>query len=123
MDMPRTSAMNQLSRSRASCRTIVGAVVVLGMCGLAGFADSAAQADPIPLSVMTSLQSGSITAIYETAFQIDGRTFRLTPDAVIQNEKGEVMEASSLVVTAEVKYHVKKEQNNQIDRMIVFLPR
>ena len=61
MDMPRNSAMNQPG---ASCVTSVGAAVVLGICGLGGFAVSTVQADPIPLSVMTSLQSGSITAVH-----------------------------------------------------------
>jgi glucan-binding YG repeat protein len=84
-------------------------------------------------------QSGTITAIYETTIQIDGRTFSLAPDAVILDDTGNQMDASELVVTAEVKYHVKPasqqaskqdskqdntiEQQDKIDRMIVVLPR
>ncbi len=70
-----------------------------------------------------ALQNGTITAVYQTTFQIDGRTFSLAPDAIILNEKGLEAGPDLLVVTAEVKYHVKKEHNDKIDRIIVFLPR
>lgn len=70
-----------------------------------------------------ALQNGIITAVHQTTFQIDGRTFSLAPDVVILNEKGLEAGPDLLVVTAEVKYRVKKEHTDQIDRIIVFLPR
>lgn len=77
----------------------------------------------LPIMMNTAYQDGTITAIYEATFQIDGRTYSFAPDAVIVNDKGVEIEASALVVTAEVKYHVKKEHYDKIDRMILFLPR
>ncbi len=70
-----------------------------------------------------AFQSGEITAINESTIQIDGRVFGLADGVILQDEKGREIEPSSLVVTAEVKYHVKKEQSNKIDFMIVYLPR
>jgi hypothetical protein len=81
-------------------------------------------ADDQPLPSMTiSYQNGTITAIYQTSFQIDGRTYSLTPDAVILDDSGKQLDAGMLAVTLEVKYHVKKGETDNIDRMILFLLR
>jgi hypothetical protein len=81
-------------------------------------------ADDQPLPSMTiSYQNGTITAIYENTFDIDGRTFGLTPDVVVLDEHGDTLDPARLMVTAEVKFHVKKEQSNKIDKMIVTLPK
>jgi hypothetical protein len=68
-------------------------------------------------------KNGTITAIYEKTFQIDGRTYSLTPDAVILDDSGNQLDAGRLAVTLEVKYHVKKGETDKIDRMILFLLR
>jgi hypothetical protein len=82
-------------------------------------------ADDQPLPSMTiGYKNGTITAIYEKTFQIDGRTYSLTPDAVILDDSGNQLDAGRLAVTLEVKYHVKKGQTDNIDnidRMILFL--
>ena len=81
-------------------------------------------ADDQPLPAMTiSYQNGTITAIYENTLDIDGRTYGLTPDVVMLDEHGEMFDPARLMVSAEVKFHVKKEQSNKIDKMIVTLPR
>jgi hypothetical protein len=81
-------------------------------------------ADNQPLPLMTiGYQNGAITAIYEKTLDIDGRTYGLMPDVVMLDEYGRMMDPARLVVTAEVKFHVTKEQNNKIDKMIVTLPR
>jgi hypothetical protein len=81
-------------------------------------------ADDQPLPSMTiGYQNGVITAIYEKTLDIDGRTYGLMPDVVMLDEHGEMLDPGRLMVTAEVKFHVKKEQSNKIDRMIVTLPR
>ena len=77
---------------------------------------------PIP-SITVGDQSGTITAIYEKTLDIDGRTYGVTPDVVMLDDYGRVLDPGRLVVTAEVKFHVKKEQSNMIDTMIVTLPR
>lgn len=81
-------------------------------------------ADEQALPSMTiGLQQGAITAIHEKTLDIDGRTYGVTPDVVMLDEQGEALEPGRLMVTAEVKFHVKKEQSNKIDKMIVTLPR
>ena len=81
-------------------------------------------ADDQPLPSMTiSYQNGTITAIYENTLDIDGRTYGLMPDVVMLDEHGDTLDPARLMVSAEVRFHVKKEQSNKIDKMIVTLPK
>jgi hypothetical protein len=81
-------------------------------------------ADDQPLPSMTiGYQSGTITAINEKTLDINGRTYGLAPDVVMLDDHGRMMDPGRLVVTAEVKFHLTKEQSNMIDKMIVTLPR
>ena len=83
-----------------------------------------AQADDQSLPSMTiGYQKGTITAIHEKTLDIDGRTYGVMPDVVMLDEHGDKLDPGRLMVTAEVKFHVKKEQSNMIDKMIVTLPR
>jgi hypothetical protein len=84
-----------------------------------------AQAEDQPLPSMTiGYQTGAITSIYERSLAINGRTYGLMPDVVILDEhRGTTMIPSDLVVTAEVKFHVRKDLGDKIDKMIVRLPR
>lgn len=68
-------------------------------------------------------QTGTITAIYENTFQIDGKTYVLTPDAVILDDSGNPTDTEAMAVGIEVKYHVKKDKSDKIDNIILFLPR
>ena len=99
-------------------------IVVLAVTVLSVMSVSVTPADDQPLPSMTiSYQNGTITAIYEKTLDIDGRTYGVTPDVVMLDDYGRVLDPGRLVVTAEVKFHVKKEQSNVIDKMIVTLPR
>lgn len=81
-------------------------------------------ADDQPIASMTiGYQDGTITAIHEKTLDINGRAYGLMPDVVILTERGKTMDPRDLVVTAEVKFHVMKEEGNKIDKMIVTLPR
>jgi len=81
-------------------------------------------ADDQPLPSMTvGYQNGAITSIYEKTLEINGRTYGLAPDVVMLDDHGRMLDPGRLVVTAEVKFHVTKEQSNMIDKMIVTLPR
>jgi hypothetical protein len=85
---------------------------------------STTQADDQPLPSMTiNYQNGTITAINEKTLDIDGRTYSVTTDVVMLDGFGRTLDPARLVVSAEVKFHVKKEQNNMIEKMIVTLPR
>lgn len=96
------------------------ALAVGMMCGLAP--DSTRADQQLPMMTV-EYQSGTITAVHQTTFEIDGRTFSLVPDAIIMDERGNEIGPGSIVVTAEVKYRVTKERNDKINRMVVFLPR
>jgi hypothetical protein len=99
-------------------------IMVLAVAVLSVTSVGVTLADDQPLPSMTiGYQNGTITAIYEKTFQIDGRTYSLTPDAVILDDSGKQLDAGMLAVTLEVKYHVKKGETDKIDRMILFLLR
>ena len=109
---------------RLFLRAGVAGVMVLAVTVTSVVTVGITLADEQALPSMTvGLQQGAITAIYEKTLDIDGRTYGLTPDVVMLDEQGEVLEPGRLMVTAEVKFHVKKEQSNKIDKMIVTLPR
>jgi len=118
-DFKRGSQMSGHSRLFVRVGIMVLAVIVLSVVSV-----GVTLADDQPLPSMTiGYQNGTITAIYEKTFQIDGRTYSLTPDAVILDDRGNKLDAGMLAVTLEVKYHVKKGQTDNIDRMILFLLR
>ena len=99
-------------------------IMVLAVTALSVMSVGVTQAEDQPLPTMTvGYQNGTITAIYEKTLDIDGRTYGLMPDVVMLDEHGDMLDPGRLMVSAEVKFHVKKEQSNMIDKMIVFLPR
>jgi len=101
-----------------------GMIMVLAVTVLSVVSVGVTLADDQPLPSMTiGYQNGAITAIYEKTLDINGRTYWLVPDVVMLDRFGRMVDPGRLVVTAEVKFHVTKEQNNKIDKMIVTLPR
>lgn len=99
-------------------------VVLFALPALSIMSAGVASADDQPLpSVTIGYQNGTITDIHEQTLDIDGRTYGLIQGVVILNQTGRVMEPRDLVVTAEVKFHVTKDDNNKIDKMIVTFPR
>ncbi|WP_145976456.1 hypothetical protein [Nitrospira moscoviensis] len=67
-------------------------------------------------------RDGKITAIYETSFQIDHKTYSLTPDAVILDRHGDPLTTSDFRVDIEVKYHLLKGTADKIDQIVLYLP-
>ena len=117
--LKRGSQMSRYRRLFVRAGTTLLAVAVLSVVTV-----DVTPADDQPLPSMTvSYQNGTITAIYENTFDIDGRTYGLTPDVVMLDEHGDMLDPARLMVSAEVKFHVKKEQSNKIDKMIVTLPK
>ena len=113
------SQMSGQSRLFIRARIIALAVTILSVMSVG---ITLADDQPLP-SMMIAYQNGTITAIYEKTLDIDGRTYGLMPDVVMLDEHGEMFDPARLMVSAEVKFHVKKEQSNKIDKMIVTLPR
>lgn len=118
--------LKRSSRISGHSRLFVRAriIMVLAVTVLSVMSVGVTLADDQPLPSMTiSYQNGTITAIYENTFDIDGRTYGLMPDVVMLDEHGDMLDPARLMVSAEVKFHVKKEQSNKIDKMIVTLPK
>lgn len=127
-DARKQEKMKRLKRGSqmgGHCRLFVRAgIMLLAVTALSVTSVGVTLADDQPLPAMTiGYQNGTITAIYEKTFQIDGRTYSLTPDAVILDDSGKQLDAGMLAVTLEVKYHLKKGETDKIDRMILFLLR
>lgn len=77
---------------------------------------------PLPMATI-GYQNGKITTVYQTNFLIDGRAYRLAPDVVIYDDSGNRIDAGYISVGLEVKFHVKKEQTDMIDALVLTLPR
>src|SRR4051794_5983042 len=104
-------------RIHSFCLTVFASVMLL-----AGSASTFADQSPPPMTMMLGYPSGTITALYETTFQIDGRTYSLTADAVILDRHGDPLKASDLRVDIAVKFHLLKGATDKIDQMVLFLP-
>jgi hypothetical protein len=74
-----------------------------------------------PIPVIAN-RDGKITALYETSFQIDHKTYSLTPDAVILDRHGDPLTTSDFRVDIEVKYHLLKGTTDKIDQIVLYLP-
>ena len=96
--------------------------LALGIVVMVGLAPGTTRADQQPPTMTIGYQSGTITSIYETTFQIDHRTYSLTPDAILLDRHGDELRPSHLRVDIEVKYHLQKDSKDKIDRMILLLP-
>lgn len=101
---------------------LVGIGLAIGLFIHSGHA---ALGEPIPLSVLSTFQSGVVTDLHDnhTIVEINHRSYKVSPDSVILDERGRRLEPPDLVVQAEVKFHVKKENSDKIDTMVVFFPR
>ena len=97
--------------------------LVVGLIMISGLSPSPLRADQQLPIVTVGDQNGKITAVYQTTFLIDGRAYRLTPDAVIYDDSGNRIDAGYIGVGLEVKFHVKREQNDMIDAIVLYLPR
>ncbi|MBK5283173.1 MAG: hypothetical protein JJE16_13935 [Nitrospiraceae bacterium] len=102
---------------RAGIMLLAVTVLSVGSVGI-----TLADDEPLP-SMTVGYQNGTITAIYENKLDIDRRTYGLMPDVVMLDEHGDMLDPGRLMVDAEVKFKVKKEQSNMIEKMIVTLPR
>lgn len=71
---------------------------------------------------MASYPTGKITSMYETAFQIDGRTVSLVQEAVLVDRHGDPLQPADLRVDIDVKYHIQKGSTDKIDWMLLILP-
>lgn len=122
MDSSHTDAMSVQGQRGIFSMRLSGLALALGVCGLLGLADFAAQADPIPLSVMTSLQSGSVTAVHHETVSINGKEYGFDAEVQAHDQDDNHLEVAAIRPNLEVKFHVKKNESNKIDLIIVYMP-
>lgn len=101
----------------------VAGAVVLGFGLLVLTAPTISLADQQLPTMTVGLQTGMITAVYQTTFQIDGRTYSFTPDAEVFDDRGNQLDVGAIRADVEAKFHVKKDQIDKIDKLILVLPR
>lgn len=118
-------AMISIKKTEAyTLRTLrVPALVLALVAGMMmGLVPGLTRADQQPPMIMVGYQSGTITSVYESTFQIDHRTYSLTADAVLLDRHGDELNPGHLRTDIEVKYHLQKDSKDKIDRMILYLP-
>ena len=81
------------------------------------------RADEALPAAMASYPKGTITSVYETTFQIDGRTFSLAPEFVLVDRHGDPLAPTTIRTDIDVTYRIQKGTNDKIDWMMLFLPR
>jgi hypothetical protein len=77
--------------------------------------------EPLP-AAMASYPTGTISAIYETTFQINGRTVSLVPEAVLVDRHGDPLPPTAIRVDIDVRYRIQKGTTDKIDWMLLILP-
>ncbi len=114
-------AMERCSKSGLWCRPLLAVgLVVFSIIG--GQLPNVRAQEVVPQVATAGMSGGTVTNIYADSVDINGINFRLASDVTIVDPKGEPMDLSTIRVTAEVKYMVKREQPNRIVKLIVYLP-
>ncbi len=116
MDLARRSA----STLTLLCGVAIGCLVAVVLVVIATPSSSYAD-EPLPAAA-ANYPTGKITSIYETAFQINGRTVSLAPEAVLVDRYGDSLQLTALRVDIDVKYHIQKGTTDKIDWMLLILP-
>lgn len=99
---------------------VTGCLVTVVLVAMATPSSSYAD-EPLPAAA-AGYPTGKITSIHETAFQIDGRTVSLAPEAVLVDRHGDPLQSTALRVDIDVKYHIQKGTTDKIDWMLLILP-
>ena len=109
------------SSSSPSLRNLIIICSVIVLAGAGVFQVCLAD-EPLP-AAMASYPKGAITSVYETTFQIDGRTLSLAQEAVLVDRHGDPLAPTDIRVDIDVKYRILKGTNDKIDWMMLLLPR
>ena len=94
--------------------TIVG----VGAFGIS----SIGQAEELLPAAIASYPTGTITGVYETTFQINGRTVSFASEAVIVDRHGDPLPLTAIRVDLDVKYRIQKGTTDKIEWMLLILP-
>jgi hypothetical protein len=94
---------------------------IITLASITGVPQISCADEPLPAAV-ASYPTGTITAIYETTFQINRRTVSLAPEAVIVDRHGDSVALSAIREDIDVKYRIQKGTTDKIDWMLLILP-
>lgn len=98
---------------------VLGGLTIAGV-PIGGLHEGLAQISGFPPQAVASFTPGQVTAVHGKSVQINGRNYELKTGVVIQDEEGKPMEPAEIVPGAEVKFHLKE---GQIDQMVLILPK
>lgn len=109
------------SSSAPNLRNLIILCSIIVLVGAGVFQES--RADEALPAAMAGYPRGTITAVYQATFQIDGRTFSLAPEAVLVDRHGDPLVPTTIRADIDVTYRIQKGTNDKIDWMMLFLPR
>jgi len=118
----RSANSNIMKQVLAGIGLAIGVVLLIPSSHTASGESSGESIAP---SVLSTFQTGMVTDLYNnhTIIEIDRRAYKFAPDSVILDIRGRRLEPTDVVKEAEVKFQVKKESSDRIDKMVVFFPR
>ncbi|MCP9438722.1 MAG: hypothetical protein NNA20_04780 [Nitrospira sp.] len=99
------------------------AVAVGGVGGWHGVTSSIAMAQSRPMVAAGLPYSGMVTDVRERMIEIDGRLYACDPKVEVFDDDGNEADFSAIVKGAEVRFRLKQDDLNKIDRIVVYLPR
>ncbi len=105
---------------RGMLALLVGLGAAIASVPIGGLHEGLAQTSGIPSLAVASFTPGQVTAVQGKTVGIDGKSYELKPNVVIQDEEGNPMEPAEIVPGAAVKFHLKE---GQIDQMVLILPK
>ncbi|MCS6896590.1 MAG: hypothetical protein NZM29_01330 [Nitrospira sp.] len=100
-------------------------LAVIGMIGMVGWNMGGAPRVWAQSRAMVSAglpHSGMVTDIRERMIEIDGRLYTFDPQVQVFDDEGNQVDLSAIVRNAEVRFRLKQDDVNRIDRIVVYLP-
>lgn len=81
-----------------------------------------AHAQSRPTVIGGLAEQGMVTGIRERTVVIDGRDYEFDQKVEVFDAKGNRVDLSAIVRNAEVRFRLKQDDINKIDRIVVYLP-
>jgi hypothetical protein len=98
----------------------------LAMIGVSGWLSllepSMANSQSRPMMIAGLTERGMVTEVRERTIVIDGRDYEFDQKVEVFDAEGNQADLSTIVRNAEVRFRLKQEDVNKIDRIVVYLP-
>lgn len=93
---------------------VLGSALIVSGVGWAQSSDS---------SVTAGFQSGEVTDKQGRTIYINGQGYSLSSEAIIKDDEGRTKGEKDLVPGTMVKFHLSRGSADQIDQIVIILPR